>query len=368
MRALAKGAPMNQRNAMIDAARGIGIILVVFGHNWIVTHERGELFRVVFSFHVPLFFFLAGIFLRSSDRLAPFAAARADSLLKPYFVVLLAFGLYKLSAAALNGTVDGNELNYFAGVLYGTGVSLDWTPMWFLPHLFLASVACLVALRQTKAFACARWVVLFFAVALLLGGIYTSGFFQQQAANFVPPIGWGNLPGLPWSIDLVPVTMAFMLMGYLLGQPVQGMRLQWAPLTFALVVFVGLHWRFDEAMDFNLRIYGDPIISTLQAAAGIYLTLALAVGVQRLAPLGQLLAYVGSGSLFILIFHGYLQDRTFGALSRLGTHRYLNGALSLAAGVVVPLLMWELAKRQKLLGGLLLPQGWKRLWMPARQT
>lgn len=361
---------MTKRSTTIDAARGIGIILVVFGHNWIVTHERGELFRLVFSFHVPLFFFLAGIFLRSTDRIAPFAAARAGALLKPYFAVLLAFGLYKLSEAALQGPIDSSRLNYFAGVLYGTGVSLDWTPMWFLPHLFLASVVCLVVLRQLKTYTDARWAVPCLALALLVTGIYTAGFFHQQAVDFNPPIGWGNLPGLPWSLDLVPVTMALMLVGYLLGQPVQTMKLRWLPVVLVLAVFAGLHWGFDEAMDFNLRIYGDPLISTVQAAAGIYLTLALAVGVQRLAPLGKVMAYVGSGSLFILIFHGYLQDRTFGALTRHGGDRYASGALSLAAGVVVPLLMWELTKRQKWLAWLLLPRRLerRRLAAPALQA
>lgn len=26
---------------------------VVFGHNWIALHDSGELFRIVFSFHMP---------------------------------------------------------------------------------------------------------------------------------------------------------------------------------------------------------------------------------------------------------------------------------------------------------------------------
>lgn len=54
---------MNKRNATIDVAKGLGILLVVLGHNALLDRERGEPFRVVFSFHMPLFFFLLFILL-----------------------------------------------------------------------------------------------------------------------------------------------------------------------------------------------------------------------------------------------------------------------------------------------------------------
>jgi polysaccharide biosynthesis protein PslL len=165
---------------------------------------------------------------------------------------------------------------------------------------------------------------------------------------------------------MVPITMAFMLVGYVLGKPSQALRFQSGWFAVALAVFSGLHYRFDEALDLNLRTYGDPLI-TLQAAAGIYLTLALAALAQRLAHLRQLLAYVGSGSLFILMFLGYLQGRAFGALARFSGNLYLNGALSLVAGVVLPLPLWELVKRQKLLASLLWPQMSNRALIPALQ-
>ena len=41
---------MNGRNTTIDVAKGIGIILVVAGHNWSVLHPKGEVFRIIFSF------------------------------------------------------------------------------------------------------------------------------------------------------------------------------------------------------------------------------------------------------------------------------------------------------------------------------
>ena len=41
----------------IDIAKGIGLILVVFGH---LFSYNGELSIIIFSFHMPLFFFISG--------------------------------------------------------------------------------------------------------------------------------------------------------------------------------------------------------------------------------------------------------------------------------------------------------------------
>ena len=48
----------------IDAANGLGIIFVVLGHAIADTTQNvqffGKLFQIIYSFHMPLFFFLSG--------------------------------------------------------------------------------------------------------------------------------------------------------------------------------------------------------------------------------------------------------------------------------------------------------------------
>lgn len=51
-----------QRNSQIDVARGIGILLVVFGHCFYSLSV--PLNKFVLSFHMPLFFFLSGLTVR----------------------------------------------------------------------------------------------------------------------------------------------------------------------------------------------------------------------------------------------------------------------------------------------------------------
>jgi hypothetical protein len=65
---------------------------------------------------------------------------------------------------------------------------------------------------------------------------------------------------------------------------------------------------------------------------------------------------VGSGTLFILIFHNFLQNRAFVALHYISPYLYLNSIVSLAWSIGMSLLLWEMAKRQRWLSKLLLPQ------------
>jgi polysaccharide biosynthesis protein PslL len=146
---------MNHRNLTVDIAKGIGIILVVFGHNWIVKHESGELFRIIFSFHVPLFFFMSGFFIKPSDGLKKFIFRRADTLLKPYLTILLLIGVLKIFNPFSVEKIP--FWKYLLGVLYASGPTIEGVALWFLPHLFVASIAAMTVLHLTNSHLTKVW-------------------------------------------------------------------------------------------------------------------------------------------------------------------------------------------------------------------
>ena len=50
------------RDNRIDIARGIGMLLVIFGH----LSERTQILRILaYSFHMPLFFIISGYLLNT---------------------------------------------------------------------------------------------------------------------------------------------------------------------------------------------------------------------------------------------------------------------------------------------------------------
>lgn len=82
----------------VDTAKGLGIVLVVLGHvmrglgsahlmSWTSTIEFIDLW--IYSFHMPLFFFLSGLFLFGSATKRPFSDFSSDKLRTiayPYFI------------------------------------------------------------------------------------------------------------------------------------------------------------------------------------------------------------------------------------------------------------------------------------------
>ncbi|MBQ9765026.1 MAG: acyltransferase family protein [Lachnospiraceae bacterium] len=80
--------PTNTRKEYIDTARGIGLILLVLGH---ILTPYTYLYNWIYSFHMPLFFFLSGM-VANEKRLNHFPSylkKKASARLIPYFVIVL---------------------------------------------------------------------------------------------------------------------------------------------------------------------------------------------------------------------------------------------------------------------------------------
>lgn len=134
----------NSRTDWVDYAKAIGIILVVYGHVARGMYNAGiempvQLYiladSVVYSFHMPLFFFLSGLFFYSSfakrggGRLV---LNKIDTILYPYLLwSLLQGGAEVVLSNHTNGNVTLEE------------VLAVWSPraqFWFLYALFFVFV------------------------------------------------------------------------------------------------------------------------------------------------------------------------------------------------------------------------------------
>ncbi len=133
------------RTLWVDYTKAVGIILVVYGH---VTRGlynakipmNESLFRlidsVIYSFHMPLFFFLSGLFFVSSLRkrgLKGLVANKIDSIFYLYIIwSVLQGGIALIFQQWTNNSVTLNEV-----------LNLFWEPrvqFWFLYALFFISL------------------------------------------------------------------------------------------------------------------------------------------------------------------------------------------------------------------------------------
>lgn len=119
------------RNEKIDLLKGIAIILMVMGHSMSDIEYMTIPFNVIYSFHMPLLFFLSGYIIELTKSkyeetgIQHFIKRKAISLLVPYFswTVLVPWIYNKCSFEVLK-----NQLASVTG-LHGSGI-------WFLPVLF----------------------------------------------------------------------------------------------------------------------------------------------------------------------------------------------------------------------------------------
>jgi polysaccharide biosynthesis protein PslL len=351
------GARGRERNVTVDVAKGLGIFLVVLGHNSVFRLDLHPWYEGLYLFHVPLFFFLSGVTFKP----APFGRIlrrRIRTLLVPYF----AMGAVAVAASWLSAGTP-SAAHAAAGVFYGTGHTLHFTPLWFLPCLFLVTLfaACIVKLaagNEEIATPRARWMLASIAASCMAAGLWIIGSRRFATAPFVDE--QGRPLGLPWSMDLTPVALAIFLVGVLCARS----TVVWQHRRPLLLVTVALALLSAVAathvsVDLNYRRVTDPLGAVIAMLTGI----TLIIGVSELVVRGGLfvrpIAHLGSASLVILIFHGPLQRRIVEwlaswALPPLATVVLGTGLtialISIADGVLlrrVPALSWIYYSQQR---------------------
>ncbi len=114
---------MKERDLRIDVLKGIGIICVVW------AHLRGYFDMEIYIFHMPIFFFLSGMFFHNRK---DFLIKRFRSLIVPFLLYTLLFSLlFYLQGGAWMKPLHRFTLWYPAGIV---------GPLWFLIALFNISV------------------------------------------------------------------------------------------------------------------------------------------------------------------------------------------------------------------------------------
>jgi fucose 4-O-acetylase-like acetyltransferase len=132
----------NQRESWVDYAKAIGIILVVYGHiarglynaNVPMNEDIYKLLDTfIYSFHMPLFFFLSGLYFIKSltnRTTKQFVFNKIDTIVYPYILWSLIQGIIE---ATISSQTNGSAT-------YPEVFSLLWQPrahFWFLYALAL---------------------------------------------------------------------------------------------------------------------------------------------------------------------------------------------------------------------------------------
>ncbi len=331
---------MDKRIGYIDIAKGLGILVIVLAHNDLAQYHP-TLHKFIYAFHIPLFFFLSGMFFRPEREFGETVKRRFNTLMKPYFFAL--FIIY-LSEAAFGNMSFENIAGRILKSLYATGRYIDWVQLWFIPHLFAASLFTWVAWRVLFGRVKMDWLRWVFLFAMLAAGVLIMPRFWP----FTAPVVEMELYGLPFSLDLVFASGFFFLLGYEVNQkPLE----KFFASPFVLIGTFGLLLAsilfLPPELDFNTRTYPSLWINTIEAMLGITMVLSLARNLETWSEkLANMFRYFGRISLVILIFHVPIQETLAGKYLQAGIPQEPTIWLAFVSGVLVPALIYELAIRR----------------------
>lgn len=146
---------MNNRIDWVDYAKGIGIILVVYGHLLssgyhmglgIPDHFFGLSDSIIYGFHMPLFFFLSGLFIEKSLQKHGFKnylGIQLRRLVYPYFL----WSILQMSVEVIfsSQTQNGTRLSDIFAIVYQ-----PWGQFWFIYALFLMQLIFVLANRVNR--------------------------------------------------------------------------------------------------------------------------------------------------------------------------------------------------------------------------
>lgn len=322
------GASTGERARWPDTARGIGIILVVYGHalRGLVSAKllpASDLVQMqdqtIYAFHMPLFFLLSGLFAgRSVARTAreSFLRKRLVTIVYPYILwsvlqTLLSFSAHDFA----NRPGSWSDLERIA-----------WDPIgqfWFLYVL---------ALHQLLLLAPRPILYLLVPVGILLKIEFGGGDMLSRAGGFLPYFAAG--------VWLTPERLDALL---------KAPRRAAAALVGGGLLFVAMLTLENAILP---SFTGAPLAAGLTlmglatAAAGI----TAALGLSRLLD-GRirLLSLLGAASMPIFVLHVIAAAGMRAVLVHLHVHQPVIALfLITAAGLFVPLAIYEAAVRARL--------------------
>lgn len=174
------------RSAALDAVRVLAIVAVVAGHVWSGPGLR----PYVYTWHVPVFFFLTGYLWRPGRTVVDEVGRRARTLLVPYvwWLALLLAALVAVSLAQGDVPALGTVRDVLLG---GSYAGRPFSAFWFVTALFVAAVLYRAVDRLSLAW---QW--------LLAAGVVVLG---EVAGPWLALV--------PWSVGLGVPCVAFLVAG-----------------------------------------------------------------------------------------------------------------------------------------------------------
>lgn len=284
----------------MDILKGMAIIMVVMGH----CDAKGG--KLIYLFHMPLFFFVSGYFYKKEYSKSPFKLLkrRISSLYVPFIKYEILFLVlhnlfYKINFYNLHSNVPVKAYNFtniivnaFHIVMFD-GTELLLSPLWFLASLFLVTVLfCFICYfvdkikKNTEYFRATIILVLF-----IIGNLLTYNNINVRNSLFESEV-----------FNVSFVALIFFYVGFMYKQYEKYIKMSniVAAISFILLCFSA---KYNFSIDMRINYYSNIIMFLINAILGIYMIIYLSKKMDKLKFEFNLLKYIGRNTIIIMSLH-----------------------------------------------------------------
>lgn len=276
-----------RRIQWIDICKGLAIFLVVLGH----TLRNNVSYIYIYSFHMPLFFFLSGLVLnREKYTLKSFVVNRFNTLIVPYVFFYLSTYVYWLLVERSFRSFQMEWYKPLFGMIYA-GQFGDLMAhngiLWFLPCLFVAEI-------------------IFFIVTFI-----NNKKLQLILVVLISLIGSQIKIVLPWCLNIAMCALIFLYTGYICKDKIQT-KLEmknntiWRVFSLFTILYMLTCTFFPNRIAMAGNIYNNILLFYVTAFLGIAMLTSFSVIINYYSNNSlnyKALLYLGCNTLIIFALH-----------------------------------------------------------------
>ncbi len=284
-----------KRIGWVDSLKGFGILLVILGHistsNILFFNFDPVLLKnYIFSFHMPLFFFISG-FLFNSKKWLPmpkkFLESRVNQILVPYLnftvIAILFMALVRVLFNHHHVFLDLSLDEMFYNTIFAHYEKIINGHLWFLPALFITEMLYFLCVKLLKN----KYLVGVAVLSLAAVGAHYSSLT------------------LPWHLNSALFALLFYASGKAF-QKKQDTLLDCGLWTPALITCIHYSLAFSAKYDLQLRAFGNEYLCYLTAMSGILFYSYVFYTLEKYGAGMHPLQWFGKNSIIILSTHGIL--------------------------------------------------------------
>lgn len=314
---------ISNRINWLDVAKGIGIFLVILSHLPAKDDPNQWLFTYIFSFHMPLFFFISGILFSNKYNFIDFVKRKFKTILVPFYVFMFICLIQSVISQYPNILIKDIVFTY-GTKLFGYGIGMYGYyngPIWFLGALFYSEIYFYLVTKLNAKFNNNLIMILTILIGLL-GVIFVK-------------------VELPFGIRYFFENSIFLGSGYLLKKPLFKLSSKLSKIHCILIFIISTAIVLPVS-NMNIKVLmcdnalGNLPIFFICAILGIASVFSLSI----LLKDNKVLQFYGANSIIILCLHLYFNRMLFPFLFNLigidsGFKDTLPGQLTILVLVII---------------------------------